>query len=1084
MKKYLLITTILLAAQLQAQIPDNNFINPRPVSYTTAIAEDTMNNCVYLANYYPQGFHNEWQLHKVDLSTNTGNMIIASGVGAGYKTQKMIFKNNVLYLLHERTRITALDLNTLTYLWSCAVNDPNWERINDFDIKNDTLFIAGDFAMVNASSRSSLAAISSVTGAVLPWDPSFGGTRNYSVLKTIRCHNNRVYVGGKFNVLGRINLGGIDIASANVINWWPNPNDTVIDMEITGGKMFLGGYFTTIGSNQPRQHLAQYLMSTLGLQVFSVPTNNYVSQVELNSGTGFIGGAFTQIGSSPRLNLGSVDLSLNSTTSWNPSGQPAGVSLTRIRNRLYVCSETNVYLKVYCLAPGGSNPIIGPTAICAGQDSVLYAVAPSLYAATYQWNYSGSGCILQTNGNSALLSFATNATPGVLSVIPISNCGSQGNIQTINILINQPPNVNAGPDQTLTCFLPQINLIGSSTSANTNYDWQGPQNCNACQNISITLPGLYFLTVTDTINGCFSVDTCLVTIDTIRPVPIPPNPVPLITCSQSSILLDGSAGGNAIIWWKSFPGNVIINDSSYINQIGYYYLFAQNSINGCVDSVIVLINENRSQPNSTLLSHPDIFPAEADTLTCFLDSIMLLGSSDSVNVNFSWKKIQTGINYLNPFYLTSPGYYRFFVSRNDNGCVDSSLIVNIAQDTNPPVLFPMSNLPDLTCSNDSVTLLGQSLNTNTLIWWTGPNNFYSSNPAYATAPGTYEIFVQNNLNGCVRNDSVTINYLPLITIELGNDSIKCEQSSIQVVPDINGSFTSLTYQWMNGSTEDTLQLFFLSDTVVWVAVADSSGCYGTDTLLLHPAPQILDSTLSFLACNGNPDANFQIQVYQGLGPFEYRIDSLWLRSNQFGPLPFGWYHYQVRDRIGCITSDSVLLSSSTQAPELRFMVSSLNQSGDSLVIKDISNPAPDSINWIFPNEITWLTGTCFEPLIYSNDTGTFAIQGTAHFNDCEDELIKTVYFGPQLSFDSVPVIDITTYPNPASTVCNLTLDLACPQHFSILLLDMNGIQLWNTGGYGFHYTGTLNLNAFANGIYRIWVIGEFGEGSIMLIKQP
>lgn len=1085
MKEGLFTLLLIIILEHKAQVPDNNFTNPRPVSYTTAVTEDTLNNCVYLASYYPQGFHNEWQLHRADLSNNTSVMVIASGVGAGYKTQKMLLKNNILYLLHERSRITALDLNTLTYLWTCSVSDPNYERIYDFDIQGDTIFIAGDFAMINSNLRSSLAAINRISGAVLPWDPSFGGTRNFSTLKVIRCHSNRVYVGGKFNVLGRANLAGIDIASANIINWWPNPNDTIMDMEITSGKMLLGGYFTVIGSNQPRQHLALYLMSSLGLQPFAVPADNTVGQLEYYHGTSFVSGMFTQLGSAPRTNLGSVDAALNAVSAWDPSGQPANTSLLRSRNRLYVYSETNPYLKAYCLTPAGGNPITGPTSVCEGQDSVQYSIPSILYSVNYQWAYSGQGCNILSMGNNALLSFGPNATSGTLSLIPLSYCGSSGTPQTLNISVNQSPGVYAGADQTVSCYQPLITLSGFSSSSNIIFDWQGPQSCNMCQSFVTGIPGTYFLFVTDTISGCSSTDTCAVFADTIKPVPQPPSILPLITCSLPTVVLDGNAASNIILWWKNFPGNTLINDPASVNQSGYYYLFAQDTLNGCSDSTLIFLNENRDQPNSLLLSHQDIFPAAADTLTCTRDSIFLLGSSDTTAVFSWWKKIPSGQNYFNPFYADSPGLFRFYVSRTDNGCIDSSLIVKINQDTSLPLLFPINDIETLTCSIDTIVLSGQSLNNGTFISWSGPDNFISGNPALVNDTGTYIISVEKSSNGCITKDSVLVNFQPNIAINLGSDTIRCKGILTYIIPQVAGLFQNINYQWMDGSTNDTLELMLLSDSLVWVSIVDTSGCYGLDTLLVHPAPLIADTTLSFLSCDGSETAHFQIQVLEGSGPFQYAISDLWERSNQFGPLELGWHTYYIKDRLGCVAEDSILLSSSLDGPQLNYLISSINQPGDSLVIKDISNPGPDSILWEFPSQIIWLAGNGFEPLIYCQDTGTFTVTGLGYFNDCTDELTKTIQFGPQQQPDSIPdLISLTANPNPASSSTTVSFELPEPQHYLILLLDVNGIHLWGTSGYAPTFSSSLNLNSLSNGIYRLWLISEHGQKSMLLIKQP
>ncbi|HSN62180.1 MAG TPA: polymer-forming cytoskeletal protein, partial [Ferruginibacter sp.] len=100
--------------------------------------------------------------------------------------------------------------------------------------------------------------------------------------------------------------------------------------------------------------------------------------------------------------------------------------------------------------------------------------------------------------------------------------GTQVNIQS-GVTINYAPfiecitpNVNAGPDKQLTCTINTVQLQGSSTTANAQYNWSIVNNGNIVSGANsnsptINAPGTYVLKVTDANGGCFATDTCIVT---------------------------------------------------------------------------------------------------------------------------------------------------------------------------------------------------------------------------------------------------------------------------------------------------------------------------------------------------------------------------------------------------------------------------------------------------------------------------------------------------------------------------------------------------------------------------------------------
>lgn len=106
------------------------------------------------------------------------------------------------------------------------------------------------------------------------------------------------------------------------------------------------------------------------------------------------------------------------------------------------------------------------------------------------------------------------ASPGNYYLQSTNNANGCTNTATINIAANQNlPNSNVPSTQLLNCSVDSIFLDGNSLVAETKLVWNGPSLVDANDPVIIYNPGFYYLTVTDTINGCTVVDSVLVNQD-------------------------------------------------------------------------------------------------------------------------------------------------------------------------------------------------------------------------------------------------------------------------------------------------------------------------------------------------------------------------------------------------------------------------------------------------------------------------------------------------------------------------------------------------------------------------------------------
>jgi hypothetical protein len=93
---------------------------------------------------------------------------------------------------------------------------------------DNIVFLGGEFTFIGGESRQSIAAVNSVTGAALTWNPGADGAVNCIALSP---DENTIYIGGVFNVAGgsaRDHAAAIDWTSATATAW---------DPQVAGGGM-------------------------------------------------------------------------------------------------------------------------------------------------------------------------------------------------------------------------------------------------------------------------------------------------------------------------------------------------------------------------------------------------------------------------------------------------------------------------------------------------------------------------------------------------------------------------------------------------------------------------------------------------------------------------------------------------------------------------------------------------------------------------------------------------------------------------------------------------------------------------------
>jgi|GEM_PF-374829 len=329
---------------------------------------------------------------------------------------------------------------------------------------------------------------------------------------------------------------------------------------------------------------------------------------------------------------------------------------------------------------------------------------------------------------------------------------------------NTLPTVSAGNDQILTCTTPNgITLNGSGSPATITYLWTGP-GINAgnatVANPLITDPGIYNLTVTNTVNQCSATDQVEVTEDS--GVPMAEAGADLVlTCSVTTVNIDASAStsGAGIQYQWTGPGiagaNATAQNPQGITLPGTYNLTVANTGNSCINTDVVVITIDTIRPLSS---------AGADiTLNCYNGNADTLDASSSTTgpgftLLWSGPAITPANQNLLKSVVNQAGTYTVLITNINNNCTASSDATVVSDTLSPIADAGTDGIID--CANSAVSIGGNSsTGANFEYLWTGPD-INAANEALATLSigqaGAYALIVTDVSNGCTAGNDVLV----------------------------------------------------------------------------------------------------------------------------------------------------------------------------------------------------------------------------------------------------------------------------------------------------------------------------------------
>ena len=704
----------------------------------------------------------------------------------------------------------------------------------------------------------------------------------------------------------------------------------------TGGTILSGNQTATPTINTPGSYSVTVTnlatgctssASTTVVQDISTPIAEAGPNAELNCTipTFELTGSGTNLGNNYTLSWTGTGNIVSGATTFQPVINAPGTYTLLITNTDNFCTSTDQVLITQNInAPTAA--IAAPASLTCAITSVELNGTGSSAGPNFTYAWSTTDGVLGGASNQSI-SAATAPGTYVLEVTNLSNnCKS---IATVVVPQNiTPPVAVGGAPVTLTCAATSVQLSGqgSSTGSGFSYQWTVPAGSNG--NLiggSTTLspianaPGIYQLVVTNTGNGCTSSTTAQVLQDLNAPTAGGNAPGELTCAIQSITLLgNGSQGANFTYEWTTFSGNIVSGGSTLspvVDAPGNYTLRVTNLDNGCQTLAVVPVTEN--------IQAPTVSAGADNLLTCANTQLQLTGTANGGNAGttllWTGPGILSGGTSLSPV-INQPGSYQLFVTDNYNGCTASD-VVQIGSDTQLPIV-QVATPGLLTCVVTEINLNSSGSNVGTPFeyTWSGPGLVGSTstpNPV-VNLPGTYQLVINNSLNGCSATASVQVPQniqLPVAEANTGFE-LTCSVNTGFLTAQGSSSGPLFAYLWstsdgqiVQGATGNAPEVD-QEGTYQLRVTNTQTGCFSTDNVVVtrntnYPSALLVETQQP--ACDDQPGFIEVQEVTGGEGPYLYSINGgdTFFPANQFGNLRPGTYDLLIQDANGCEFGETI-----------------------------------------------------------------------------------------------------------------------------------------------------------------------------------
>lgn len=649
----------------------------------------------------------------------------------------------------------------------------------------------------------------------------------------------------------------------------------------------------------------------------------------------------------------------------------AGIYTLRITNQNGCSDSTDVVIGIDTLRPVITFPTLESLS-CRIREQVVLAQISQDQGANISYQWSSQDGMLDGSSTAPSITVEQSGTFVLMVTNTANNCQQSGTvvveIDTIHPVLAELPD-----SIILSCSTPSTTFNeGAAVEDGLVYNWVNTTNTTVLSDLpslSVETAGQYLLTVENAANGCISMDSIAVGMDTISPIAMIA-PVDELNCSVFELILNavGATLPGATYSWTTDDGSFTQNSNtpeSTINTAGTYALLVSNP-NGCQASTTVTVNSDTLKPLIVL--------PEVNTLTCEdpEQTILSIVTQDQeAAISYQWSQQDGTANGTAPSLIVNQaGTYNLLVTNEANTCQQSAEI-SIAIDTLRPILDDLPstviNCDILEAQPNPVILSGRQEVEYSWATLSGPSIPEQTPTPTVSTSGTFALTVIDPINGCSSTKSWTViqdTLSPLVnlpaTLDLGCDTLPVTVSAeTDPLQQYLFAWSTEAGTILAGQSAATVEL--MGPAAYSLSVENpTNGCQTTKNInLTQTLLEGFDFELLPPNCAQETGTLSFVEVAGGIGPFVYSIDNGQAYSpNQiYGGLEPGNYNLTVQDIRGCEAANSVSI------PPVRNLEIGLTDNlsllqGDSIQLDLVMNFAPFEIDTII-----WFAGaglSCYD----------------------------------------------------------------------------------------------------------------------------
>jgi PKD repeat protein len=662
-----------------------------------------------------------------------------------------------------------------------------------------------------------------------------------------------------------------------------------------------------------------------------------------------------------------------------------------------------------------------------------------------------------TSGETGRYKTATSSGDFLVTVSQ-GGCSSSDNI---HVDVNNSPSLELG-DNLEVCEGESV-ILDAEINNSLSYLWSTGENGPQI-NISTKNAGVfnYKVTVTDA-NNCLVSDQVSVTI----------NPLPKVNlgndidvCQNEELVLNATTLSALSYSWNTGESSSIIYPKEQSNTIESK-IFSVEVTNKftCVDQDSILVNFF-PVPSITL---PD------EMLACGNELVELSAYNQDI-ITYNWNNGSLdSVLIIDPM-LDGDGTY-YAILENKYNCISKT--------NNSSVLFksiPEAILPEFVTGCNSIEVNAGNFGAE-FLWSDNVTN--QKREIFQT--GEYVVTITNR-SSCAITDTVNVIVNYVTKPYLGPDVELCTNDTKVIRTGIHDS--EYSFFWNGYSTGDTMTVATPGTYIV--KAIHNNGCVESDTInvISRPLP-FLDLGEDTYKCS---DDNIILDA--GKDGFDYFWQSsLGIESNErlFEVTDTGKYWVQVTNNYNCVSSDTILIRSTSLSIDPMFVTNSKLIAGDSVLFVDMSYPEP--INWLWefgdlqqsvlqnPVHVYYGKGEYQVNLHVSNSVCSASIikiiEVEQNSKDGQDEENEEFFGDKHIEIQSVKI-----YPNPTNGNLTIEAELSHRTNANIYIFDLMGrlidIRKYSNVDRLYEY---LDIQGVSSGIYIVKIFAGTDHKTYKIIKQ-